>query len=359
MNNTGSKETKVLKESKRKIRVEFERTSRWTRFRVKYLNMNFVSSTLFKIFRLVLLIGIAFVILFPFYSKVMGSLMGQEDFVDVTVKLVPKTWTLDQYKYILLENNYLQATFNTLVLSLICAVLQTMTCCVIAYGFAKFKFKFNQQLFMLVIFTMVVPHIVLRWSMYLEFADFQPLYLKPFWDGIKNIAGEGGFLAGFTGSDGIFLLNSHWPLAILSITGLAYKNGLYIFMLRQFFKGVPDELEESAYIDGSGVFRTFVTIIIPLSIPMMLTVFIFAFSWQWTDNFYTKLFYPTASQAPALMPSIVKVPKSLATQFAGQELYTSAVKNTCSLLIIAPLLILYLFFQKSLVQGIERSGITG
>jgi multiple sugar transport system permease protein len=128
-------------------------------------------------------------------------------------------------------------------------------------------------------------------------------------------------------------------------------------MLRQFFKGVPDELEESAYIDGSGVFRTFVTIIIPLSVPMLLTVFIFAFSWQWTDNFYTNLFYTAGG--PTLMPSIAKVPPSLMLDYAGSTMYNSAIKNTASLLIILPLMILYLFFQKSLVQGIERSGITG
>ena len=357
MNNSNTRETKVLRESKNKIKVDFERTSRWTRFRTKYLTTNFLFSTLFRIFRFVLLVGVAYVILFPFYSKIAGSFMSFEDFMDVTVKLVPKYWTLDQYKYIILENGYFTAFANTFILSFLCAVLQTLTCCIIAYGFAKFKFKFNKQLFMLVIFTMVVPHITLRWAMFMEFNDFHPFYLMPIWKGITNIFGEGGFAAGFNSVKGLNLLNTQWPLAILSITGLAYKNGLYIFMLRQFFKGVPDELEESAYIDGSGVFRTFVTIIIPLSIPMMLTVFIFAFAWQWTDNFYTNLFYTNAG--PKLMPSIVAVPKSLQTGSANATVYESAVRNTCSLLIIAPLIVLYLFFQKSLVQGIERSGITG
>ncbi|MBQ9467592.1 MAG: carbohydrate ABC transporter permease [Clostridia bacterium] len=359
MNNTEQQQTKVLKESKNRIRVDFERTSRWTRFRIKYLNSNYAVMLLYRMFRFLLLLGVAFVILFPFYSKIFGSFMDREDFVDVTVKLIPKHWTIDQYKYIITENGFFKAMGNTFILSLVCALLQTITCCIIAYGFAKFKFKFNKLLFMLVIFTMVVPHIVLRYAMISEFNYFKPLYLEAFWNGIKNIAGEGGFIAGFKSAKGFNLLNSYWPMAILSVTGLAYKNGLYIFMLRQFFKGVPDELEESAYIDGSGVFRTFVTIIIPLSVPMMLTVFIFAFSWQWTDNFYTNMFFNNAG--PKLIPSIVRVPKSLSTDasFAGKKNYDSAIRNTCSLLIILPLIILYLFFQKSLVQGIERSGITG
>ena len=148
-------------------------------------------------------------------------------------------------------------------------------------------------------------------------------------------------------------------MVILSIGGIAFKNGLYIFMMRQFFKGVPDELEEAAYIDGENTFGTFVKIILPISIPMMITIFLFAFSWQWTDNFYTELFYNTQN-SKLLMPDIVKVPKSLADpSFAGYNLYSSAIYNTAALLIIMPLLIVYLFCQRHLVQGIERSGIIG
>ena len=158
-------------------------------------------------------------------------------------------------------------------------------------------------------------------------------------------------------SDGALNLNnSFMPLIVLSLTGLAFKNGLYIFMLRQFFRGVPDELEESAYIDGSGVFRTFLQIIIPLSVPMMITVFLFAFSWQWTDDFYTRLFFTT--HKTVLMPDIVAIPQTLETSYAGQNLYYSAIRNTCGIMIIFPLVIIYAFLQNFLVQGIERSGLT-
>jgi multiple sugar transport system permease protein len=193
--------------------------------------------------------------------------------------------------------------------------------------------------------TMVVPHGVLQLSMQQHFAFFDVFGL------IKLLTG-----------DTIQLINSNTPLFLLSFGGIAFKNGLYIFMLRQFFKGVPDELEESAYIDGSGVFRTFLTIIIPLSVPMMITVFLFAFSWQWTDNFYTELFY-VGSKAPTLMPDIVAVPKKLQLDSSYPQKaisdYNSAIKNTAGILIMAPLMIIYLFCQKYLVAGIERSGITG
>jgi multiple sugar transport system permease protein len=162
--------------------------------------------------------------------------------------------------------------------------------------------------------------------------------------------------------DTLQLTNTYWPLAILSLTGLAYKNGLYIYMMRQFFRGVPDELEESAYIDGSGPFRTFLSIIIPLSVPMMITIFLFAFSWQWTDSFYSGLFF-SGNRTTKLLPTIIVIPKTLNAiiqdGYAGANLYRQAIFNTCGLLIIAPLIVIYLFCQRYLIQGIERSGITG
>ena len=155
---------------------------------------------------------------------------------------------------------------------------------------------------------------------------------------------------------GLNLCNTYAPMIILSITGLAFKNGLYIYMLRQFFTGVPDALEESAYLDGAGTMRTFFQIILPLSVPMMITVFLFAFCWQWTDDFYTTMFFTSAKTE--LLVKIVGVPQSLKLDYSGQAMYYAAIRNTCGLVIIMPLVILYLFCQNFLVQGIERSGLT-
>lgn len=339
--------TVIKKETKNKIHVEFERTSKWTRFKLKYLSLNFLASTVVRIFRFIMMVGISFVILYPFIAKIAGSVMNKEDFVDVTVKLLSKAPTLDQYKYIILENSYFEALLNTTIISLFCAVVQMLICCIVGYGLAKFKFKFSGILFGAVLLTMAIPHEIVQFAMFRQFAAFDILWIRE----LLNTAG----ISQWTGN----LLGSDWPLVILSITGLGFRNGLYIFLMRQFYRGVPDELEESAYIDGSGVFRTFFTIIIPLSVPMMITIFLFAFSWQWTDNFYTDMFYNTADSR-LLMPDIVKVPKSLADpSFAGYNLYSSAIYNTAALLIIVPLLIVYLFCQRHLVQGIERSGIIG
>ena len=341
----------IKKETKNTIRVEFDRTPFWERMKAKLVNLYTLKKVVWYLFRFMLMLGVSYVILFPFFSKISSSFMAPEDFVDVTVRLIPKHPTLETYKAIITDNKYFEALANTFILSLACGLIQMFVCCFIGYGFAKFKFKGNNLLFLCVIFTMIVPHATLQLSLFMKFRYFDIL-------GIVNLLG-GGLIDALNvtgGTTSINFINTNWPLYILSLTGLAYKNGLYIFLMRQFYRGIPDELEESAYLDGSGVFRTFFGIIIPLSLTMMITVFMFAFCWQWTDNFYTELFFTTTKTV--LMPDIIDIPKSLKTDYAGQSLYYAAIRNTCGLCIIAPLIILYLFGQRYLVEGIERSGLT-
>ena len=385
----------VKKDSKRKIRVEFDRTPLIDRLKAKVFSLYFLTKIVWWVFRLVLMIGISYIVLYPFLTKISGSFMATQDFVDVTVRLIPKHFTLDIYRAIIDELGYWSALRNTFILSFSSALIQTFICCLIGYGFAKFKFRGRTLIFMLVMFTMIVPHQTLQYSMYMEFRYFDILGIVRLLKGGgievfgHNIMNLGDGVKSFFESlnvlpdqirigeylderdiprylmnmaitkDGINLCNTYFPFFILSFGGLAFKNGLYIFLLRQFFRGLPDELEESAYMDGSGTFRTFIQIILPLSIPMLITVFLFAFCWQWTDSFYTGLFFNDASNIN-LLSQMVDVPPSMKVAsggYAGEALFYSAVRNTCGLLIIFPLVILYLFCQRYLVQGIEHSGI--
>ena len=257
--------------SRKEMRINFEgKVGAAERFKQKVFSLNFLGKVIWAILRYVLLVGISYIILYPFITKIAASFMSTTDFTDQTVKLISKNPTLDQWVFIIKENKYWQALFNTARISILCGLFQTLICAIIGYGFAKFKFKGRNILFIAVIITLLIPHDTLLLSMFMKFRYFDVL----------------GIIKLFTGGT-ISLLNTEIPLYILSLTGLAFKNGLYIFIFRQFYKGVPDELEEAAYIDGTGVFETFFRIIMPLSVPMMTTVFMFSFSWQWTDTFYT------------------------------------------------------------------------
>ncbi len=346
--------TSITKETKNKIRVDYEgKLSFKERLQSKLKASNTWIKVGVTVLRFIFMLGISYVILFPFFSKIANSFMSKEDIIDATVSLIPKHFTIDIYKYLIIENQYFTALRNTAIIALSCAIIQTFISCLIGYGLAKFKFKGNKLLMLTVVITMLIPHGTLEISMRKHFTYFD---LFTFF----AIDNKGPFELIFGNPLG--LENSPIPLIILSICGIAFKNGLYIYLMRQFFKGVPDELEESAYVDGAGTLRTFFQIILPLAIPMMITVFIFSFSWQWTDEFYTTMFYPNTNKTAwtyLMTDFYVDPPPSLETNYVGQVDYYGAIRNTAGILIIAPLVVIYLFCQKYLVQGIERSGLVG
>jgi len=388
--NTEKKPT-IKRETKNKIRVEFDRTPLIERLKAKFLSFYFLQKVAISIFRLVLMVGISYIVLFPFFSKITGSIMAPEDFLDPTVLMIPKNISFDIYEAIVKELGYFSALGNTFLLSFITAVIQMLICSLIGYGFAKFKFRGRNLIFVLVMVTMIIPHQTLQHAMFLEFRNFDILGIVRLlrgggiqifdWNIMQVSEGAAEFFAKLDilpeeiiiGVDqfgdnvamefrqtGVNISGTYLPLVLLSITGLAFKNGLYIFMLRQFFRGIPDELEESAYMDGCGTFRTFLQIILPLSIPMMVTVFLFAFCWQWTDDFYVGRIIDMSglSNQQMLVDIVLDIPPSLKNALPeGQKLYDTAIRNTTGLMTIAPLVILYAFCQNFLVQGIEHSGI--
>ncbi len=344
---------RITKESKRKIKVDYEgKISFKERMKKKFSESNTWIKGAVGVMKFILMLGISYVILYPFFARIAGSFMSMEDVRDPTVALIPKSFTLDIYKHLVIDNRYFEAFLNTLLVALLCALIQTFISCLVGYGMAKFKFKGNKLVMIAVIVTMLIPHSTIEIAMTNHFIKFDLLQVQAW--------GYSSIFSLFNGGQGVALHNTLWPMVILSFGGLAFKNGLYIYMMRQFFKGVPDELEESAYVDGSGVFRTFIQIILPLSIPMMITIFLFAFSWQWTDDFYVSMFF-RGDNKMWLMPDIyVQIPEALTSNNRGlSEMYAIVVRNTAGMMIILPLIIMYIFCQRYLVQGIERSGLVG
>lgn len=296
----------------------------------------------------VIIAGICFLIIYPTLVKLAIAFMPERDIYDVTVRYIPKTPTFENIKAVWEAMGYTSAFWNTFKLSALTSVMQLISCTLIGYGFARFKFKGRGLLFSLVILTMIVPPQTIMVPLFLHFRFFDIF----------------GIFSLITGGKGVNMLESSWPFILMSLTGMGLKNGLYIYIIRQFFRGMPKELEEAAYVDGAGMLRTFYRIMLPSAIPAMVTVFLFSFVWQWTDTFYSTLFLQKTKVLSGALSSVsfditqriyfeTGVNTSLAP--AISSMYT----NTASLLVIAPLVILYLFAQKRFVESIERSGIVG
>lgn len=299
------------------------------------------------IVRGVIIFGICFVILYPIYLKFSVSLMDEKDLYDATVKYVPKHFTLENYRKVLEGLDYWKSLLNTALLSAGVSVLQMAACMLTAYSFARFRFPGKSLLFGCVIFSLIVPPQIVMLPMFMKFRFFDIFHI----------------FEAVTGSS-VNLIDTPWPMLIQAVTCIGFKNGLYIYMLRQFFKGLPKELEEAAFVDGCGKLRTFVQIMVPSTVPMMVTVFLFGFVWQWTDFFYTNMYIPKATLLANKLNSLAAVLNKQYADMGGNMNFVSPgfasqMNNTGSLLVILPLILLYLVCQRYFVEGIGRSGIVG
>ena len=299
------------------------------------------------IFKLILLIELSFIIISPLFSQLCTTFIAEEDINDTTIKYITPEPTLDNYANIIDATDYWATLVNSIVVCLIVATLTTVSASLIGYGFAKFKFKFKAFFFAIVILTIIIPPATVMFPMYMKFRffDFDILGL------IKLLSGK-GIVEWITGKS-ITLTNSMWPLVLLSITGFGFRGGLFTFLMRQFYRGVPNELSEAAYVDGAGVYRTYFSVIYPLGKSLRVTVFLLSFSWQWTDTFYSGLFF---SNSYKVMANVLQKAQSQAA-LAGADY--GLLVNTATMLILAPLLIIFLFGQNLMAEGIERSGIVG
>ena len=297
--------------------------------------------------RAVIIIGICFIILQPLFTKLSVSFMAERDLYDSSVKYIAKHFTLNNYKMAIEGMDYWTVLVRTLVLSGGVSLLQLFTCLMTAYGFARFRFPFKKLLFGCVILTLIVPPQVIMLPLFMKYRFFDVF----------------GIIKAVTGST-VNMLDTFFPFIFQACFCMGIRNGLYIYMLRQFFKGMPRELEEAAFVDGSGKLRTFLQIMLPSAIPMMVTVFLFGFVWQWTDNFYASLYLSdTKLISSSLSALAVKVYSTYANNGGSMNFispgFVSMMNNTGTILTILPLIILYLVCQKHFVEGIERSGIVG
>jgi len=298
------------------------------------------------IFTTVLLFGLCFLILQPLFHQFSNSIMSHDDLFDPTVIAIPRNATTFNYRLAAQLMNYWGSLFNTVWITSTVSVLQIAACTLVAYGFARFEFPLKKFWFACVILTVLVPPQVLRVPMFLNFHFFDFFGLLP---------------------NSIMLTDKISGYVLLSATAMGLRNGLYIFMLRQYFRNMPKELEESAWVDGCGKLRTFAQIMLPDAVPMLVSCFLFAFVWQWTDGFFTSMFLSNhgvmAVQMSALGETfanyhVTQVAVATGTHGARPDIaLVEAMISTGVLIGTAPIIIIYLFAQRFFVESIGQSGI--
>jgi len=305
----------------------------------------------FKICRAILLFGMCFLIIQPLLDKLSVSFMEQQDLYDSTVISIPRNFTLGNYKLVTEIIDFWRAIGWTLLIVIVSSALQVAACTLAGYGFARYNFPLKNLWFFCVMLIIVVPPHTIMASLYLNFHFFDIF----------------GIFKLFNNGEPVNLLSNVTGFWLLSATGMGLKSGLYIFMLRQYFRGMPKELEEAAWVDGCGKFKTFIRIMVPDATPMLTSCFLFSFVWQWTDSFYTSLFLNNYRMLSSGLGSIAErfsqwwavtnAVSGAAVASTAPMGYTQAIIATGMLMSLAPLILLYLVAQKAFVESLSQTGI--
>ncbi len=310
-----------------------------------YVMKKKIVSWAFSSIRAILLIALSYIVLYPLLYMISSALTPMSQATDPSVIWVPRSITLENFKFALSALNYLESLGVTLTVELVSGIIEVFTCAVIAYGFARFKFPGQSILFAMVVLTIIVPPQAIIIPLYLNFSNVNPLGLI---SGMNSIFGS---------DFRINLLNTGWTFYIPSLFGTGLRSGLFIFIYRQFFLGLPNELEEAARIDGSGAIRTFLTIVLPSSGASILCVSIFSIIWHWNDYYLSAMYlsdkFPLSVNLSMISDNVFTTGSG--TTFTGTK---NIVMAGCLLFILPPL-IFYMILQRKFIQSIDRVGIVG
>jgi len=305
--------------------------------------INNTSDFVWSIVRLILLIGLSYIILYPIIFCLSLSIREPNDMMDPTVIWLPKTLTLDNIKFAFEILGFGKAFGKSLAISLLCSVLQMLSCAVAGYGFARFKFKGRDIIFLLALLTFIVPSQIISMPLYIQYSKITLTTAELF------------------GGSGIPLINTIFPIAIPAFFAQGIKSGLFIYLFRQAYKGMPKELEDAAYLDGCGPVKAFTTIMFPNSAAILLVTFVLSFVWYWNDYINVSLFFNESKPLAVLLASIKTIFTTiLAPEGGGYSNIESAVYETtfCLMFLLLPI-VLYIFLQKKFTESLMSTSIVG
>ncbi|MDR3174145.1 MAG: carbohydrate ABC transporter permease [Treponema sp.] len=264
---------------------------------------------------MIFIMGVVFVL--PFAWLVSSAFKPTEQLYLVPPRWIPRPPVLTSFINgwsLLPFGSYL---WNTIFVALVGALGTVISSALVAYGFARFRSKANPILFVLVISTMMLPNQVALIPVYQIFSKLK-------W------------------------INTFLPILVPQYFAVG---AFYIFLLRQFFRTIPRELDEAAKIDGCNTFRIFLFIMIPLCRPALITVLVFSMINNWND-FMTQLIYINSEKLYTIAIGL----QFFSSKYGPQQIN---LLMAVSLLTLLPLLFLFFVAQKYFVQGIATTGIKG
>lgn len=282
---------------------------------------------IFRIFLYLILIDVAYIYLNPILFMIATMVKNSADLLDPSVSWVPRAIYTGVLQDAWVKLKYPTAFSVSMIMSLTVSILQTVSCAVAGYAFARLEFPFKKFWFFCLILTFIVPTQVV-------------------------------ILPNLIAASQLGLMKTYYPIILPALFGHGLKGALFVIIYRQFFSTQPKELEEAAKIDGANVFKIFFKVMLPLAKPAILVVFLFSFVWTWNDYYLPSMYLNGVKELPLSMgiSQIAAVLDQQAKEF-GPSIFDEPLKMATAFLVILPPLILYMFTQRWFVEGVERTGL--
>lgn len=261
---------------------------------------------------LILLAGCILMVM-PFIWAISTSLRLARESFTLPPQWLPTDWRFSNYEEVLNALPFFQFVFNSLKVAGLITVLQLITCSTAAFAFARLRFRGRDALFFVFLSSLMIP----------QYVTIIPIFVI-----IRRLN----------------LLDSHWALILPSAF-----SAFGIFLLRQFFLTIPRDLEDAARIDGAGFFEIYWRIMLPLVAPALVTLTIFSFNYHWNE-FFRPLIFLTTWEKMTLPLGLTILRGYLGT---GN---TAAVMAGVTMAIV-PVLVVFLLFQRYLIEGITLTGL--
>lgn len=297
-----------------------------------------------KIGRIVMLSAIGYLVIFPLIYIISNSLKTPEAFKNPLVVWLTTSVSFDSYKLAFQALDYSKSIVSTVVYEIVSALLEVASCAVAAYGLSRFDFKGKKVFMAFLLLMIIVPEQMIVLPNTVSYSDFSFFGITT---AVNKIFGTNIRLN---------ILDTVLPFWMPSIFGVGLKSGILIYIYMQFFKGLPKELEEAAWIDGAGPYKTFLSIALPSSSVVIFTVLVFSVIWHWNDYSYAVMYVNENFTTAVKLSDIV-------TTLQGMGYYNSDVANGIILaacfIFIFPVLLLYIAVQNKFIKSIDRVGITG
>jgi multiple sugar transport system permease protein len=314
--------------------MEKERQQKLLHFKRRLLGQQLSDGLLYKIIMYFLLIVIGFVFVYPLLYMFSISMMSNIDLVDSSIKWIPSSFNLDNYRFTIKALRLPKSLFTTILIAGVSTTVMAFSSALIGYGLARFNFSGKKLVFILMIFAYIMP---------------KTLFFIPTYQIYTTLKLKGTLLS----------------ILLPAFAGQGLQASFFILIFYQFFSMIPKSLEEAAIIDGAKPLKIFIKIALPMAGPAFIITFVYGFSLYWNETFLLSTYLNGKFETiPMLLGNLEQSYNQMIgtggdpSRMADLN-FTEAKAFAGTLMSITPLILLYGVVQRWFVESIDKSGITG